>query len=83
MAPNFELTQIQVDSQDRLEWVRDDYGCGAPVDKVHHEEREGGQRREEELVAPAQVQHVVREAEENHAADRKQRADKLGELQKR
>ena len=41
-------------------------------DKVHHEERQGGDGREEQLMAPPQVQYVICKPQEYHAADGQQ-----------
>lgn len=52
----------------------------AKVGEVHHEQRQGRHGGEQQLVPPPQVQHVVGEAKEDHAADGQQCTDQLHKL---
>jgi len=74
--------QPQVAEERKQELRQHDDGAAA-VDGVHHHDRQRRRQRQPQLVAPAQIEHVVGEAEEAHAADREQRAQKLGEVRVR
>lgn len=52
----------------------------AKVSEVDHEQGQGGHGGQQELVSPAQVQHVVGEAQEDHAADGQESTDQLHKL---
>lgn len=70
-------------AQQHSEGLRHHNGCVPEVGEVNHEQREGSHGGEKELVAPAQVQNVICEAQENHAADGEERTDELHELEDR
>lgn len=54
--------------------------CVSEVGEVDHEQRQGGHRRKQELVSPAQVEHVISKAQEYHAADGQKSTDQLHKL---
>ena len=62
------LTDIEAVSQYEPHWLGQDDSGGPTVDQVHHEQGEGGDGREKELVSPAEVEHVVCKPQEYHAA---------------
>lgn len=78
-----KLTQVQVHAQQHPEGLGHHNGRVPKVGEVNHEQWEGSHRGKKELVAPAQVQNIVRKAQENHAADGKERTDELHKLQDR
>lgn len=78
-----KLTQVQVHAQQHPEGLGHHDGRVPKVGEVNHEQWERSHCGKKELVAPAQVQNVVRKAQENHAADGEERTDELDELQAR
>lgn len=56
------------------------YDSVAEVGEVDHEERQWGHSGQQQLVSPLQVEHIVSKAEEDHAADGKQRTYQLHKL---
>ena len=73
-------TEVHLEPQEEAHWLGQDDGGGATVDQVDHQEGEGGQGRQEELVAPAEVQDVVRKPKEHHAADGEEGTQEVGKL---
>ncbi|TFB03297.1 hypothetical protein CCMA1212_004231 [Trichoderma ghanense] len=59
-----EGAEVEELAEQRLERQRDDDGGDVEVDKVDDEERDGGDARDPPLVAPADVEEVVADAEE-------------------
>lgn len=57
-------------SQPRAHKVRQHDGGRVEVHIVHHQQRQRRNRRQQEFVAPAQVEDVIGKAEQHHAADR-------------
>ena len=54
-----EGTQVEEFAEVRLQRDRHDDGSDAKVDEVDDEQRDGGECRDEELVAPTDVEDVV------------------------
>ena len=61
-----ELKEAREEREDGPHRARD-YDCGAA--RICDDERKGSEQRQRELDAPREVQHVVREAQEEHEAD--------------
>lgn len=61
-------------------WHYDD--CVPKVREIDHEQRQRRQGGKQELVSPAQVQHIVSKSQENHAADGQKCTDQLHKLSK-
>lgn len=74
------LTEIQVQSEQSSERLGHDDDRVAKVREIDHEQRQGSQGGKQELVSPAQVQHVVSESQEDHAADGQKSPDQLHKL---
>ncbi len=54
----------------------------AEVCEIDHEQRQGSHGGKQELVSPAQVQHIIGKAQEDHAADGQKRTNQLHKLDK-
>ena len=61
---------MELESEQEARWFWHDDGGGASPDQVDHEEGEGGERGEQQLVAPAKIEHIVSKTQEDHATDR-------------
>ena len=73
-------TQVEGCTQELVQGLGHDHGGGADVDKVDHEKGQGSHGGQLQLVAPAQVQDVIGEAQEYHAADGEQGGNELDKL---
>jgi hypothetical protein len=71
-------TQIEHgDAEQRLKWKRNN---NAGRSTVRNQQWKGTQERQREFVAPAQIQHIVGEAQEEHETHRSQRSVVLAQL---
>ena len=80
LCPTHPPTEIELHSEQEADWLGQDDDGGASVDEVDHEEWQGGNGGQEELVAPLKVEHVISKAKEDHAADGEEGRDELGKL---
>lgn len=78
-----QLTEVHVVSKQGLEWFWHYNDRPAKVCEINHEQRQRRQGGKQELVSPAQVQHIIGKSQENHAADGQKCTDQLHKLSKR
>ena len=70
-------------SKQGSKWFGHHNDCVAKVGKIDHEQGQGRHGGEQELVSPPKVQHVIGEAQEDHATDGEKCTDQLNKLTKR
>ena len=75
-------TEINVVPEEEAHGPRHDDGRCAVRDQVDGQQRQRGESGQQQLVPPADVEHVVREAEQQHATDAQQASDELHKLRK-
>ena len=73
-------TEVDVVPEEEAHGPRHDDGRGAVRDQVDSQQRQRGESGQQQLVPPADVEHVVREPEQQHAADAQQARDELNKL---
>lgn len=69
-------------SKQGLKWFWHYNDRPAKVCEIDHEQRQRRQGGKQELVSPAQVQHIISKSQENHAADGQKCTDQLHKLSK-
>ena len=82
--PHVEIVQdpeIQGLTEHDMKRLRDHDLGPVKGNQVNHEKGNRGESRQPDLVSPAKVQHIIRKSQQNHAANRQQCRQELGELE--